>query len=82
MSSGVESQAFSLLQNEEFMNEVVEQALADPDVLRDLTDDIADDLEDLLEDDPQLQRQLLTRAMQDDGFKKQVIQKLVEEFSD
>ena len=48
----------------------------------DLADDIASDLSDIIEDDPRLQRQLLTQAMNKDGFKNRVIQKLVEELQD
>ena len=82
MSDIAEYEIFSLLQDEDFVNEVIEQAVESPAVMDELADDIAEDLSDFIEDDPRLQRQLLTQAMKKDGFKTRVIQKLVEELQD
>ena len=82
MSNIAEYEIVNLLQDEDFVNEVIGQALESPDVMDDLADDIASDLSDIIEDDPRLQRQLLTQAMNKDGFKNRVIQKLVEELQD
>lgn len=72
----------TFLQDEEFTNEVIAQALARPEVTEDLAEEIADELSDLMEDDPRIQRRLLTEALKGDGFKQQVIEKLIEELSD
>ncbi len=82
MSNIAEYEIFTLLQDEKFVNEVIGQALESPDVMDELAEDIAEDLSDVIEDDPRLQRQLLTQAMNKEGFKNQVIQKLVEELRD
>ncbi len=73
---------WNLLQDEKFVSEVIEHALASPEVMDDLAEEIADDLSDLIEDDPRIQQQLLTQAIEGDGFKERVIEKLVEELRD
>lgn len=82
MSSVKDYEIVTLLQDEEFVNEVIEQALASPDVMDELAEDIADDLSDMFEDDPRIQRKLLTHALKGDGFKQRVIQKLIGELTD
>ena len=82
MSNLAEHEIYNLLQDEDFVNEVIGQALESPDVMEELADDIAEDLSDFIEDDPRLQRQLVTQAMNQQGFKNRVIQKLVEELAD
>ncbi len=82
MSNLAEHEIYSLLQDEDFVNEVIGQALESPDVMEELAEDIAEDLSDFIEDDPRLQRQLVTQAMNKEGFKNRVIQKLVEELAD
>ncbi len=72
----------TLLEDEEFVNEVIEQALASPEVIDELAEDIADDLADVFEDDPRIKRQLLTKALEGDGFKQRVIQQLIDELGD
>lgn len=72
----------TLLQDEKFMNKVIDEALARPDVMEELAEDIADELSDLMEDDPRMQRQLVGQALKSDSFKKQVIEKLIEELND
>ena len=52
------------------------------DVMDDLAEDIAEDIADFIEDYPGLQRQLRTQAMNKEGFKNRVIQKLIEELLD
>lgn len=77
-----DSEVSNLLQDEDFVNEVIEHALASPEVLDDLAEDIADDLSDLIEDDPRIRQQFLTQAFEHDGFKDRVIEKLMEELKD
>ncbi len=72
----------TLLQDEDFVSEVIEQAVASPEVMDDLAEEIADDLSDLIEDDPRIRRQFLTQAFEHDGFKERVIEKLMEELRD
>lgn len=72
----------TLLQDEEFTNEVIKQVLRQPEVMEDLAEEIADELSDLMEDDPRLQHRLVGEAMKIDGFKQQVIEKLIDELSD
>ncbi len=72
----------TLLQDEKFTNEVIEQALVHPEVMASLAEEIADELSDLMEDDPRMQRQLVSQALKTDGFKQQVIQKLIDELND
>ncbi len=82
MSNLTAHEMSTLLQDEEFTNKVIDQALVSPDVMEELADDIADALSDLLEDDPQMQREFVGQALAGDGFKQQVIDKLMEELND
>ncbi len=82
MSNLTAHEMSTLLQDEEFTNKVIDQALARPDVMEELADDIADALSDLLEDDPRMQREFVSQALTGDGFKQQVIDKLMEELND
>ncbi len=82
MSNLTAHEIATFLQDEEFTNEVIAQALANPEVTEDLAEEIADELSDLMEDDPRIQERLLTEALKSDGFKQQVIEKLIEELSD
>ncbi len=77
-----EYEIVTLLEDEEFVNEVIERALASPEVVDDLAEDLASSLSDVFEDDPRIQRQLLTKALEGDGFKRRVIQQLIEELGD
>ncbi len=77
-----DSEVSNLLQDEDFVSEVIERALASPEVLDDLAEEIADDLSDLIEDDPRIRDQFLTQAFEHDGFKDRVIEKLIDELKD
>ncbi len=72
----------TLLQDEEFTNEVIQQAVASPGVIENLAAEIADELSDLVEDDPQFRNRMVTAALKRDDFKQQMIDKLVEELND
>ena len=82
MSNLTAHEITTLLQDEKFSNDVIAQALTRPEVTEALAEEIADELSDLIEDDPHIQRRLLTEALKGDGFKQQVVQKLIEEISD
>ncbi len=49
MSNLTANEMSTLLQDEEFTNKVIDQALASPDMMDELADDIAEALSDLLE---------------------------------
>ncbi len=51
-------------------------------MIDELAEDIADDLADVFEDEPRIQRQLLTIALEGDGFKQRAIQQLIDELGD
>ena len=82
MSNLTTNEISTFLQDEEFTNEVIKQAVANPEVVEDLAEDIADELSGLMEDDPQFRHRLVTEALKRDEFKQQVIDKLVEEIND
>ncbi len=82
MPNVAEHEIFSLLQDENFVNEIIGQALESPDVMDDLAEDIAEDVSDFFEDYPRLRRHLLTPATAKGGFKNRIIQKLIEELQD
>jgi len=82
MSNVTTNEISTLLQDKKFTNAVIKQAVASPEVIEDLAEDIADELSDLMEDDPQFRHRLISQALKRDGFKQQVIDKLVEEIND
>jgi len=70
-----------LLQDEALVDEIVERALDDPDVLTDLAGDVADELSDEIESDPELKRKILSNATKDNTFKKNLLKQLVDNLS-
>ncbi len=82
MSNLTTNEISTFLQDEEFTNEVIKQAVASPEVIEDLAAEIADELSDFVEDDPQFRQRLVTEALKRDEFKQQVIDKLIEEIND
>ncbi len=82
MSNETSNEITTLLQDEEFTNAVIQQAVASPEVVENLAAEIADELSDLVEDDPQFRNRMITEALKRDDFKQQVIDKLVEELND
>ena len=82
MSNLTANEISTLLQDKKFTKKVIDEALTTPDLMEELADDIADELSDLLEDDEQLQREFMDQALAGDGFKKQVIDKLIENLND
>jgi len=82
MSNLTTNEISTFLQDEEFTNEVIKQAVANPEVIEDLAEGIADELSDFMEDDPQFRNRLVTEALKRGDFRQQVIDKLVEEIND
>ncbi len=82
MSNETTNEISTLLQDEEFTNEVIQQAVASPEVVENLAAEIADELSDFMEDDPQFRSRLVTEALKRDDFRQHVIDKLVEEIND
>ncbi len=82
MSNLTTNEISTFLQDEEFTNEVIKQAVASPELIEDLAAEIADELSDFVEDDPQFRQRLVTEALKRDEFKQQVIDKLIEEIND
>ncbi len=82
MSNETTNDISTLLQDEEFTNEVIQQAVASPEVVENLAADIADEISDFMEDNPQFRNRLVTEALKRDDFRQQVIDKLVEEIND
>ncbi len=72
----------TIMQDEQFTDEVIERVLGQPEVMEDLAEEIADELSDLMEDDPRLQHRLVGEALKTDRFKQQVIEKLIDELND
>ncbi len=82
MSNLTKSEISTFLQDEKFTNEVIKQAVANPEVVEDLAAEIADELSEFMEDDPQFRQRLVTEALKRDDFKQQVIDNLIEELND
>ncbi len=82
MSNLTTNEISTFLQDEEFTNEVIKQAVASPEVVENLAADIADEISDFMEDNPQFRNRLVTEALNRDEFRQQVIDKLVEEIND
>lgn len=82
MSNLTTNDISTFLQDEKFTNEVIKQAVANPEVIEDLAEEIADELSDFMDDDPQFRHRLISQALKRDGFKQQVIDKLIEEIND
>lgn len=82
MSNETTNEITTLLQDEEFTNAVIQQAVASPEVVENLAAEIADELSDIVEDDPQFRNRMVTEALKSDDFRQQVMEKLIEELND
>ena len=60
-----------------FVDEVLEKALEDPDVIKELVDDIVDELSDELEDDPEFKARIIEVASKDRQFRAKTVEKLI-----
>ena len=65
-----------------FMNGILEKALEDPDVIKELVDDIVDELSDEIEDDPQFKAKIIEVAAKDRKFRENVIEKIIRKIKD
>ena len=68
-----------LLENHEFMEEVVGAITEDSEVMGDMAEEVAASLEDAIKDDPAIRRKLVEGAMTSPEFKKRIARKLVTE---
>ncbi len=82
MGMVAEADVRTLLQDQEFIDDVVSKVIADPKVLDELAEDIADELEDILEDDPTFKQKVIEAAMASPEFKQRVVTELIREMSD
>ncbi len=82
MSNETTNEITTLLQDEEFTNAVIQQAVASPEVVENLAAEIADELSDIVDDDPQFRNRMVTEALKSDDFRQQVMDKLIEELND
>lgn len=82
MGIAEKSDVLKLLQDPALVDEITKAVLEDPSALEDLAEDIADELSDVLEDDPEFKSKIIQSAMGNETFKKRLVRKLAEEFSD
>ena len=68
-----------LMQDQEFMDQVIQGLVEDSTTMDKLAAEIADKMEDALEDDPELRRRLVSAAVADEAFRQKLITKLVDE---
>ena len=71
----------ALLEDSEFMEEVVRALVRDPKALGSVADEIADKLEDALEHDSSAKRRIIDAALSVPELKERIIAKVVEELS-
>ena len=71
--------ARKVLDDKKFMDEVVREALADPEVLEGLAESVADEISEVIEEDPRYTQKIIEAVRQDAGFKKQVVKALIDE---
>lgn len=68
-----------LLENQEFMEEVVGAITEDSEVMGDMAEEVAASLEGAIKEDASLRRKLVEGAMTSPEFKKRIAKKLVAE---
>ncbi len=71
-----------LLENQEFVDEVVRAVAEDPEAMDTLAEEIADSLDDAFEDNQTVRRKLVEAALATPEFRKRVAKKLVAELAD
>jgi hypothetical protein len=74
--------ARKLMEGKGFMDKVVGEALADPEVLEDLAESVADEISEVIEDDPTFTKRMIEVAKKDPGFRKQVVKAVIDELGD
>ena len=71
----------TILKDEKLMDQIVTNALEDPNVISDLAESLADELSDILEDDPIFKKRILSAALKDPKFKSLLLQEISEELN-
>ena len=71
-----------LLENQEFVDEIVRAVAEDPEAMDTLAEEIADSLDDAFEDNQTVRRKLVEAALATPEFRKRVARKLVAELAD
>jgi len=71
-----------LLEDSEFVDDIIGSLVSDPAAFRKLTEDAAEELEDLLEDAPAFRSKIVEAASSNVAFKREIIAHLVREMKD
>ncbi|MDV2496559.1 MAG: hypothetical protein RX316_10195 [bacterium] len=74
--------ARKLLEDKKLMDEVVREALANPEVLEELAESVADEISEVIEDDPTFTQKMIEAVKGDPGFRKQLVKALIDELGD
>lgn len=75
-------EALKLLQDENFVKEVISKVVENPGVLDELAEDVADELADVMEDDPVIKKKIIDAAITNPDFKKRIVKELINELGD
>jgi len=75
-------EAMKLLQDENFVKEVISKVVENPEVLDELAKDVADELADIIEDDPTIKKKIIDAAITNPDFKKRIVKELIDELGD
>ena len=76
-----DSDVAKVLADEEFMGQVVSGLVEESSTMDNLADEIADKVQDSLENNSDLRQRLVGAAMNNDAFKRKLVDKLIEELS-
>lgn len=75
-------EAMKLLQDENFVKEVISKVVENPEVLDELAEDVADELAEIIEDDPTIRKKIIDAAITNPDFKKRIVKELIDELGD
>ena len=73
--------ARKLLEDKKLMDEVVREALANPEVLEELAESVADEISEVIEDDPTFTQKMIEAVKGDSVFKKHLVKALIDELN-
>jgi len=74
--------ARKIVEDKGFMDDVMKEALADPEVLAELAESVADEISEVIEDDPTFTHKMIEAVKRDSGFRKHLVKALVDELGD
>jgi len=75
------SDVVKALEDKTFIDQLIKEAVGDPDFMSGMGEDIAQEISDVLQDDPAFKRRLVESAVQDEGVRQTLVKQLLDDLT-